>query len=101
MALTGKRTTATLLKDIPPGLLSTSAEYASESQLCAITELSASFWQKDRWLHQGKAPGCPFYKFGRSVRYNLKEALEWLRDKETQNEARDSRRAALLARRQS
>ena len=52
-------------------------EYVKQEVLVEITKTSKAFWEKDRWLHKGKAPGCPFYKFGRSVRYDLQEALNW------------------------
>ncbi len=53
-------------------------QYVSERKLVEVSGLSCAFWQKDRWLHKGKEPGCPYIKVNRSVRYELGEALAWL-----------------------
>ena len=61
----------------PPTLL-TVKQFVDEKKLAAISNMSVYFFQKDRWLHKGHPPGCPYKKFGKSVRYELGAALDWL-----------------------
>ena len=53
-------------------------QFVSESRIAGITDMSVAWYQKDRWLHKGKLPGCPYLKFGRSVRYEVNAVLSWL-----------------------
>lgn len=72
-----KQTALSMHLTLPEGV--SRAAFINENELATVTGMSVSFYQKNRWQHQGHAPyGCPFYKFGRSVKYRLSEVLTWL-----------------------
>jgi hypothetical protein len=61
-----------------PATISPVKQFVNENHWAHVSGMSVAFWQKDRWLHKGHPPGCPFVKIGRSVRYELNQSLAWL-----------------------
>ncbi|HZK46818.1 MAG TPA: helix-turn-helix domain-containing protein [Atopostipes sp.] len=53
-----------------------------EDELFKIDEIADYFKVSERTVQNWQAEGMPFKKYGRIVRFDLKEVVEWLEAKE-------------------